>query len=499
MTEIRGDPDQGLAPATHNLAEMTVSELSLAIRRTLESGFDRVRVKGEISGFKRAASGHLYMQLKDETAAIKTVCWKGVAGKLGILPEDGLEVIATGRITSYAERSEYQLVVERMEMAGIGALLKMLEDRKRKLAAEGLFDAARKKKLPLLPNVIGIVTSPTGAVIRDILHRLADRFPRHVLLWPVLVQGEGSAQQVANAIHGFNALPEGGPVPRPDLLIVARGGGSLEDLMAFNEEVVVRAAAASRIPLISAVGHETDTTLIDFAADVRAPTPTAAAEMAVPVRADLIADLAQLGHRMARAASRQIAEYRLQIEGLGRGLPEPLRLIQDKAQQLDQCGERWAVAQAGYFQRRRDALAALSARLRTPRDQIAAMQAALGFAVSHMATAVKGALDRSGRRMDAAGAGLRPKLLEDLLHRKELALASLGALLDSYSYEHVLKRGFALVRDAADAPLTSAAALSAGMPVALQFHDGRVGAIVDGSSGVPTRKSSKPEKQGSLL
>lgn len=501
MTEIRGDASPGQVPATHNLAELTVSELSFAIKRTLESGFERVRVRGEISGFKRAASGHLYMQLKDEGAAIKTVCWKGVAGKLGILPEDGLEVIATGRITSYAERSEYQLVVERMEMAGIGALLKMLEDRKKKLAAEGLFDAARKKKLPLLPNVIGIVTSPTGAVIRDILHRLADRFPRHVLLWPVLVQGEGSAQQVANAIHGFNAIEAGGKVPRPDLLIVARGGGSLEDLMAFNEEVVVRAAAASRIPLISAVGHETDTTLIDFASDMRAPTPTAAAEMAVPVRADLIAELSQLGHRMARAAARQMSEHRLQVEGLARGLPDPVRLLQEKTQQLDQCAERWSVARDGYFQRRRDALGALAGRLRTPRDQIAAMQAALGYAVSHMATAVKGALDRSGRRMDAAAGGLRPKLLEDLLHRKEIALEKCGALLESYSYEHVLKRGFALVRDADDTPLTSASALSSGMSVALQFHDGRVGAVVDGGTPAPRKVGAKPAKpsQGSLL
>ncbi len=280
-----------------------------------------------------------------------------------------------------------------------------------------------------------------------------------------------------------------------------RGGGSLEDLMAFNEEVVVRAAAASRIPLISAVGHETDTTLIDFASDMRAPTPTAAAEMAVPVRADLIAELSQLGHRMARAAARQIAEHRLQVEGLGRGLPDPVRLLQEKAQQLDQCTERWAVARDGYFQRRRDALEALSGRLRTPRDQIAAMRAALGFAVSHMATAVKGAFDRSGRRMDAATAGLRPKLLEDLLHRKEIALEKSGALLESYSYEHVLKRGFALVRDAADAPLTSAAALSAGMSVALQFHDGRVGAVVEGGEPAPRKGAAKPAKptQGSLL
>jgi exodeoxyribonuclease VII large subunit len=330
---------------------------------------------------------------------------------------------------------------------------------------------------------------------------LSDRFPRHVLLWPVLVQGVGAARQVAEAIHGFNAIAEGGKVPRPDLLIVARGGGSLEDLMAFNEEIVVRAAAASRIPLISAVGHETDTTLIDFASDRRAPTPTAAAEMAVPVRADMIAELSQLSHRMARAATRQVAEHRLQVEGLGRGLPDPVRLIAEKTQQLDQCADRWAVAQSGYFQRRRDALATLAARLRTPREQIAAMQGALGYTVSHMATAVKAALERSGRRMDAATGGLRPKLLEDLLHRKEIALEKCGALLESYSYEHVLKRGFALVRDANDAPLTSAAALSAGMNVALQFHDGRVGATIDGGEEKPRKATAKAAKptQGSLL
>jgi exodeoxyribonuclease VII large subunit len=495
MTEIRPEP----IPVTHNLAELTVSELSAAIRRTLESGFDRVRVRGEISGFKRAASGHLYLQLKDDAACIKAVCWRSAAARLGLAPEDGMEVVATGRITSYAERSEYQLVVERIELAGIGALLKMLEDRKKKLAAEGLFDAARKRPIPLLPEVIGVVTSPTGAVIRDILHRLADRFPCHVLIWPVLVQGESAAQQVANAIRGFNALPEGGKVPRPDVLIIARGGGSLEDLMAFNEEIVVRAAAESAIPLISAVGHETDTTLIDFASDRRAPTPTAAAEMAVPVRADLIAETVQLGQRLARAASRQIAEQRLTVEGLGRGLPDPVRLIQEKIQQLDHWVERRDNAHRAFFDRKRDGLAALAGRLRTPRDQIAAMGSALGYAVSHLATCVTAAIERSGRRLDNAGAGLRPKLLRDLLERRSDALASCAALLDSYSYEHVLKRGFALVRDQDDQPLTSAAALSSGMPVSLQFHDGRARALVDGGSAAPKRKATKPDKQGSLL
>ena len=407
-----------------------------------------------------------------------------------------MEVMATGRITSYAERSEYQLVIERMELAGLGALLKLLEDRKKKLAAEGLFDAARKRPLPLLPTVIGVVTSPTGAVIRDILHRLADRFPRHVLLWPVLVQGEGAAQQVANAIRGFNALPAGGKVPRPDVLIVARGGGSLEDLMAFNEEIVVRAAAASEIPLISAVGHETDTTLIDFASDRRAPTPTAAAEMAVPVRADLIAEVAQCGHRLARAASRQIAEQRLTIEGLGRGLPDPVRLIQEKiaaARCLDRAARQRAArllrSQARPAARARAAACARRA-TRSPRCGTRS-----SYAVSHLATCVNAALERSGRRLDNAGAHLRPKLLHDLVERRATRSRAAPPCSNSYSYEHVLQRGFALVRDEDDQPLTSAAALSSGMAVSLQFHDGRARALVDGGSAAEAQ-GAKPEKQG---
>ncbi|MBM3521446.1 MAG: exodeoxyribonuclease VII large subunit, partial [Alphaproteobacteria bacterium] len=284
-----------------NLPELTVSELSGAIKRTLEEGFERVRVRGELSGFKRHTSGHLYFALKDADALIDGVVWRGQAARLAIKPEDGLEVICTGRVTTYGARSKYQLIVDQMELAGEGALLKMIEERRKRLAAEGLFDEQRKKALPFLPDVIGVVTSPTGAVIRDILHRLADRFPRHVLVWPVAVQGEGAAQQVAEAIRGFNALAPGGAVPRPDVLIVARGGGSLEDLMAFNEEIVVRAAAASAIPLISAVGHETDTTLLDFAASRRAPTPTAAAEMAVPVRSELVARLSRDGSSLVAA------------------------------------------------------------------------------------------------------------------------------------------------------------------------------------------------------
>src|SRR3954468_2836044 len=306
-----------------NLPEYTVSELSQALKRAIEDGFGFVRVRGEVSGWKRHASGHCYFALKDSDSVLDAVCWRGTASRLDVRPEDGMEIICSGKLTTYAGRSKYKLVVERIELAGVGALLKLLEERRQLLMAEGLFAAERKKKLPFLPEVIGIVTSPTGAVIRDILHRLADRFPRRVLLWPVAVQGEGAAAQITAAIEGFNRIEAGGLVPRPDLLIVARGGGSIEDLMAFNEEIVVRAAAASLIPLISAVGHETDTTLIDHASDRRAPTPTAAAEMAVPVRLDLIGELGGRAARLAGGLSRLLTESRLDLAGLGAGPPPP--------------------------------------------------------------------------------------------------------------------------------------------------------------------------------
>src|SRR5215470_7501744 len=299
-----------MADNRSNLPEFTVTEISLAVKRTLEGAFERVRVRGEISGCKRANSGHLYFALKDEESKLDAVCWRGTAVRLAVTPEDGLEVVATGRVSGYPGRSSYQLLVESLELAGEGALLKLLEERRRKLAGEGLFDQDRKRRLPFLPEVIGIVTSPTGAVIRDILHRLADRFPRRVLLWPVLVQGDGAKEQIAAAIAGFNAIRPGGPVPRPDLLIVARGGGSLEDLWAFNEEIVVRAAAASTIPLISAVGHETDWTLLDLVADARAPTPTKAAEWAVPKFSELFEQLGKLALRHGIATRRLLAAMR---------------------------------------------------------------------------------------------------------------------------------------------------------------------------------------------
>src|SRR5947209_4625674 len=320
MAEIPSLTQTAAAPRV-NLPEYTVSELSNALKRRIEESFSYVRVRGEISGFKRHSSGHCYLALKDADAVLEAVCWRGTALRLTMKPEDGMEVVCTGRLTTFPGRSKYQLVIDTMELAGFGALLKLLEERKQRLAAEGLFAEGRKKKLPFLPQLIGVVTSPTGAVIRDILHRLADRFPRRVLIWPVAVQGEGAAAQVAAAIAGFNGLAPGGSIPRPDLLIVARGGGSLEDLMPFNEEIVVRAAAESTIPLISAVGHETDTTLIDLAADKRAPTPTAAAEMAVPVLRACAQHLGALHQRQLRSISRAMDQRPKQLAGLARALP----------------------------------------------------------------------------------------------------------------------------------------------------------------------------------
>jgi exodeoxyribonuclease VII large subunit len=349
----------------------SVTELSGALKRVVEDTFGYVRVRGEISGFKRAASGHLYMALKDADANMDAVCWRGTAGKLDIEPEDGLEVIATGRVTTYAARSKYQMVIERMEIAGEGALLKMIEERRKRLTAEGLFDDARKQALPYLPEVIGVVTSPTGAVFRDIMHRLNDRFPRRVLLWPVLVQGTNAAEQVTAAIEGFNALEAGGDVPRPDLLIVARGGGSLEDLMAFNEENVVRAAAASAIPLISAIGHETDTTLIDFASDRRAPTPTAAAELAVPVRGELLAQLADDGSRLFGAMTRYLGGMGQHVTGLARGLPEPRRLLEAAMQRSDDWSERLGPAMARSLSDGRQQVDEAARHLIRPADYIA--------------------------------------------------------------------------------------------------------------------------------
>src|SRR5215212_10336820 len=333
-----------LDPAPTNAPEWTVSDLAGALKRTLEESFGYVRLRGEISGYRGPhGSGHAYFSLKDQNACIDACIWKSAFAKLRFKPQEGLEVIALGKITTFPRNSKYQIVVESLQPAGVGALMALLEERRRKLAAEGLFDPARKRRLPYLPRVVGVITSPTGAVIRDILHRLDDRFPRHVLVWPVRVQGETCAEEVAAAIRGFNALKAGGRIPRPDVLFVARGGGSIEDLWGFNEEIVVRAAAESAIPLISAVGHETDTTLIDHAADRRAPTPTAAAEMVVPVRRDLALQLAALGERQEVAVDRGLERCRADLDGLARPLARPEALLHPALQRLDDLGERLAL------------------------------------------------------------------------------------------------------------------------------------------------------------
>ncbi|MFN7174150.1 MAG: exodeoxyribonuclease VII large subunit, partial [Thermaurantiacus tibetensis] len=410
-----------MASAPANIPELSVSELSAALKRTVEAAFGLVRVRGEISGFKRHGSGHLYFALKDADAVLDAVMWRGTAQGLTFRPEDGLEVVATGRLTTYPGRSRYQIVVERLEPAGVGALLAQVEERKRRLAAEGLFDAARKRPLPFLPERIGIVTSPTGAVIRDILHRLADRFPREVLLWPVPVQGEGAEQRIAAAIRGFARLPA---ERRPDLLIVARGGGSIEDLMPFNAEEVVRAAAESPIPLISAVGHETDTTLIDFAADRRAPTPTAAAEMAVPVRADLELRVAETGLRLRQAIARRHGLLAERVAGLGARLPRPAALLEVRRQRLDDAAERLPRA-----------VRALAGRARERCDRAgAALPGALGLRVA-----------RARTRHAAVAGRLRPELLLVRLERGRQAPEATFRLAASLSPDATLARGYALV------------------------------------------------------
>jgi len=486
-----------------NVPEFSVAELSGALKRTVEETFAHVRVRGEISGFKRHSSGHLYFALKDADAVLDAVCWRGQAGRLAMNPEDGMEVIATGRLTTYPGRSKYQMVVERMELAGQGALLKLLEDRRRKLAAEGLFEQARKKPIPFLPAVIGIVTSPTGAVIRDILHRLADRFPRRVLLWPVAVQGDGAAEQVARAIHGFNSFPKDG-VPRPDLLIVARGGGSVEDLWAFNEEVVVRAAAESRIPLISAVGHETDTTLIDFASDLRAPTPTAAAEMAVPVRAELIATVADCSARLVGAMARGLEDRRTRVQHLSRALPNPRRVIDDARLKLDDRAERLGLALPNLLHRRHADLDKLSGQLRHPRELLAAKSHQLDSLSTRLSHALKSAVlaekarqDRLGLTLEQVGQRLSPSMTR-LLAEQARKLEASAKLLESYSYKNVLERGFAVVRDG-DGKVVSAADTQAGAAWSVEFKDGKTDVVVGHGTAKPRPKGKDDTRQGSLL
>ncbi len=508
-----------------NAPEWSVSDLSGALKRTIEDSFGFVRVRGEISGYRGpVSSGHVYFSLKDANAKIDAVIWKGVFGRIKTRPQEGLEVIATGKITTFAGKSSYQIVIDSLEPAGIGALMALLEERRKRLAAERLFAQERKRAIPYLPRVIGVVTSPTGAVIRDILHRLEDRFPRHVLVWPVRVQGETSAAEVANAIIGFNALADGGKIPRPDVLIVARGGGSLEDLMGFNEEVVVRAAAASRIPLVSAVGHETDTTLIDFAADLRAPTPTGAAEKVVPVRAELMAQLADLARRHAGAMLRLSDRRRSELRSLARALPGAEAVLSAPRQRLDLAAARLAPALARNARAHEQGLLVLSRRLeaRSPRIALARLREKLnGFArvlASARSNAMSAERIRIGTeraRLDVLETRMRNALAQSLDRRRERSaqiaergtrafaqsltkrgerLNSVWSLIRSLGPQAVLARGYALIRDESGALIRGVAQAEPGRMLDIQLVDGRFGAIVAGSGG-PARPQQRPARR----
>jgi exodeoxyribonuclease VII large subunit len=444
------DPETGevIEQGKSNAGEYSVSEIANALKRTLEDTFGHVRIRGEISGFRGAhASGHCYFCIKDEGAKIDAVIWRGSFGRLRSKMQEGLEVIATGKITSYPMKSAYQIIIENIEPAGVGALMALLEERKRKLTAEGLFDASRKQPIPYLPKVIGVVTSPTGAVIRDILHRLNDRFPRHVLVWPVRVQGETCASEVAAAIAGFNAM-----VRKPDVIIVARGGGSLEDLWGFNEEAVVRAVAASGIPVISAVGHETDTTLIDFASDLRAPTPTAAAEKAVPVRADLVAELASHA-RLQGASRRTLDERHTRVKSASRALPRPDELLALVRQRFDSASGRLGQA--------------LKANTREHGARLNRMAPRLTLApMKTLIANERRSLELSERRATQA--------LGRLVAFQRQRFDGVAKLVESLSYKSVLRRGFALVRDQKGRPVHHAADIKPWSALRLEFADGEV-------------------------
>lgn len=478
-----------------NAPEWSVSDLSGALKRTLEDAFGFVRVRGEISGYRGpVASGHVYFSLKDTNAKIDAVIWKGVFGRLKTRPQEGLEVIATGKITTFAGKSSYQIIIDSLEPAGIGALMALLEERRKKLAAEGLFDAGRKQLIPFLPRVVGVVTSPTGAVIRDILHRLEERFPRHVLVWPVRVQGDSSAAEVANAIAGFNALPEGGRIPRPDVIIVARGGGSLEDLMSFNEEVVVRAAAASQIPLVAAVGHETDVTLIDHAADLRCPTPTGAAEKVVPVRAELLVQIGDLSRRLSGASLRLSERRRSDLRALARALPTPETLLAAPRQRLDLAAARLGPALARNARTHEQRLNNITQRLarQSPlvrlsgeRKNLDALGRALVVARGNL---VKREREKIGRASDrlATLTDRAHSAFARLLERRRDRLDRVWSLAASLGPQAVLARGYALVRGEDGNLLRSAAAARPGLVLEITLADGSFGAVVPGGASPQT-------------
>ncbi|MBY6219067.1 exodeoxyribonuclease VII large subunit [Qipengyuania aquimaris] len=465
------DNNEGLVArsrAGDNAEPLSVSEISQLLKRTVEDRFGFVRLRGELSGVKRAASGHLYASLKDEKAVIDAVMWRGNTQRLPFQPEDGLEVVASGKLTTYPGRSKYQIVVERMELAGEGALLALLEKTKARLQAEGLFDDSRKRRLPFLPRTIGVVTSPTGAVIRDILHRLADRFPSRVIVWPVLVQGQGAAEQVAGAVRGFSAMPEG-HADRPDLVIVARGGGSIEDLWSFNEEVVVRAIAECSIPTISAVGHETDTTLADYAADRRAPTPTAAAEIAVPVRAELAATLADFGARKKRAILRPVQLGRERLQTRAERLPSPEALLQPQGQALDDLSERLR---------------------RGLHDRAAQGRERLGNLRLSPATLKRGLRDA---KKSLANVRLAPSLIERPLADRREKLAAIARLAEQLHPDRPLERGYVRVTGPDGRTLTDRAEAAKEAALTLKFRDGDL--EVSTGDAPPPRPAPAPRRK----
>ena len=494
MMDLLDDPVEGV-----NSPEFSVTELSGAIKRVIEGEFSHVRIKGEVGRVSRPRSGHIYLDLKDDKSVINGVIWKGVAGRLQTQPEEGMEVVATGRVTTFGGQSKYQIVIEDIKPAGMGALMALLEKRKTMLSAEGLFEESRKRALPYLPEVIGVVTSPSGAVIRDILHRLRDRFPRKVLIWPVAVQGAKCAPEVVRAIEGFNALQVGGAMPRPDLLIVARGGGSVEDLWGFNEESVARAAAASNIPLISAVGHETDTTLIDFVSDKRAPTPTAAAELAVPVRIELMAWLDQQSARMTTSLSGGLQRRSQRLRDLSRALPRLETLLDGPRQRLDTTGARLGPALMSGVQRRKVRLSEAAGGLRP-----AAMQRMIGNErrrLDALSARMGPALDRcvSIDQRRQAVAAMAQRVADAGQQRVNAArnkIEAMDRLRLTLGYEATLSRGYAVVRGDGDVVTTKKAAGKA-QELEIQFADGR---IVVGGKAAPSRKAaSKPTDQGSLF
>jgi exodeoxyribonuclease VII large subunit len=463
-----------------NLPEYSVSEISGALKRMVEENFAFVRVRGEVSGLKFHSSGHVYFDLKDDKSVLNAVIWRGTVSRLRVRPEVGLEVICTGKLSTYPGSSRYQIIVEQVELAGLGALMAMLEERRKRLTAEGLFDVSRKKKLPFLPHVIGVITSPTGAVIRDIMHRLDARFPRRVLLWPVAVQGERAAGEVAAAIAGFNAM--NADFPRPDVLIVARGGGSVEDLMAFNDEAVVRAAAASLIPLISAVGHETDTTLIDFASDLRAPTPTAAAEMVVPVRTELLGQTLDFERRLLNCFTKGLEDRRRHLAQLARVLPRPEALFATPRQRLDHASERLGGSLRRNLSEHRALFVKAAALLRAK---------AIGDRVALGRERLAGLETRARRAQDSR------------LKETRKNLTGLGRVLDGISYRAVLERGFALVKGADGTLRRRAGAVMPGETLTLTFADGETKAVAGEGDGKPLKTSPKVKKnpgpQGSLF